>query len=106
MTLPHPSLSEFIRTKDVSNLTKILIDLPPFEIADMLAHEKDEEENVLILNALPPKLAAGTYKYLSRKLQKLVLHIYPMEKIVALLKNMETDDSIALLERFAKIRCL
>jgi magnesium transporter len=101
MSLPHPSLTEFIRAKDVTNLTKILITLSPFEIADTLDC-KDEEECVPIIEALPPTLMAETYKYLSKKIQKLILQVYPMDKIVSMIKNMETDDSIALLKNLPK----
>lgn len=97
MSLPHPSLSELIQDGDVQNLSKILSNLSAFEIADMLAN-KAEEDFFPIFSSLPPKLAAETYKYLSRKMQKKILHACPSNQMVGMLKNMESDDCVAFLK--------
>lgn len=97
MSLPHPSLFEMIRMKDAQSLTKTLSTLSAFEIADMLENKIDEEF-LLIFGSLPPKLAAETYKYLSRKRQKLILKTFSSDKLVDMLKNMQLDDCIELLK--------
>lgn len=98
MTLPHPSLFELIRMKDTRGLKKILCSLSAFEIADLLSSKTEEEEFQVIFCSLPPKLAAETYGYLSRKLRKQIVSVCSPDTIVSMLLNMESDDCLAALK--------
>lgn len=101
MSLPSISLLELVRARNSKGVEQLLPSLSGFEVADFLA-VRDDEDFDYVFKLLPPQLAADTYQYLSRKMQKEALKVLSPLQVAAMLKSMQLDDTIALLEEFPR----
>lgn len=91
------SLTQLINEEDTEQLAELLSDLSGYEIAHLIS-QKTIESQVVVFRALPPKLAASTFDYLTLRNQKHLLQALPPAVTATMLEAMHPDDRTALLQ--------
>jgi magnesium transporter len=95
--LSATSIPKLIQEKYSYQLGKILNSLSGFEIADIVAKMKVDEQ-VFAFGVLSKDLAASAFEYLSPRVQKQILRALPTLQTAQILQTMPPDDRTALLE--------
>jgi magnesium transporter len=95
------SVDELIRDQDEKELGEKLSSLIGFEIADIVTR-KNIDQQVLILSVLTPEVAADTFRYLNKAIQKNLLENLPYKVTANILFHMPPDDRTSLLESLPK----
>lgn len=91
------SLNEMIEEGDVEELRHALLNLSPFEIADLI-ETKSEDYQSRMFNALPEDYALQTFDYLSGRTQHRLLQLMPTMQVASLLKSIAPDDRTQFLQ--------
>lgn len=95
--LPYPPIESLIEEGDVEALAEVLEKMSPFEIADLITHNSEENQGILF-QALPQSLALQTFEFLSTALQRKLLHVMPTNKAAQFLISFAPDDRTRFLE--------
>lgn len=95
------SLNVLIRENDRPALAKMLNELSPFEISELLANKKTEDQ-VLIFTVIDPELAGATLEYLPTRIQKKILKQLQPQTVINILTEMAPDDRTSLLEELPR----
>jgi magnesium transporter len=99
--IPQPSIEELLEEGDVEKLRKALDSLSPFEIAELLASEP-EEDIPRIFGVLPPEPALNTFEFLSPRIQRILLQTLPSMQAAHLLNSLSPDDRTAFLQELPR----
>ncbi len=99
---PADELAAVVRQRDFPRLRDMVRNLPPEDLAGMLA-DLPIEEQVVVFRLLPRKDAAGTFEYLAGDEQAALLRAMAQEDVAALLNEMAPDDRTNFLEELPAI---
>jgi magnesium transporter len=95
--LLYLEITKLITANDVATLREILPIWPPPHLAALI-ERLPEQNQALVLRALPQELAATPFAYLDRLTQQRLLNRLSPEEIAGILNDMAPDDRTALLE--------
>jgi len=95
--LLQPEIKELINARNWSVLKKILIDLHPSEIADIIG-DIAENDRAIVFRLLPKELSFSTFEYLDFNVQEQLMKSLGQEEVAAILNEMSPDDRTELLE--------
>jgi len=91
------SLHELLEARNFTDLRRLLLALPPPDIADLFADLSPEAEAV-VFRLLPRELATQTFEYLPYESQEALLRSLSDTDMAGVLNDMSPDDRTALLE--------
>ncbi len=95
--LLYLEITKLITANDVATLREILPMWPPPHLPALI-ERLPEQNQALVLRALPKELAATPFAYLDRLTQQRLLNRLSPEEIAGILNDMAPDDRTALLE--------
>ena len=93
-----PEISSYIENKKFMELKEFLQDLQPPELAEIIRYFSPDEQ-LILLDLIPLKIAAKTFEFLDFTDQKKILNILKGGQIESILNEMAPDDRTALLSR-------
>lgn len=93
----QPELDALIQSRDVETLRDVLSDLLPPDVAEVIQDVPDRDQAVLF-RLLPTSIAAGTFEFLDREVQKRLLKALGQQEVATVLNEMHPDDRTAFLE--------
>ena len=96
--LTLPEIRELLETKDTATLREVLSEWMPEDIADLI-DDLHPDEDVVLLAALDPEVAARSFEHISPTAQEQLVRDLPESEVSRLLEGMSPDDRTALLER-------
>jgi magnesium transporter len=96
MASNFPEISSYIEQKKFLELKGFLQVLQPPELADIIKYFSPDEQ-LILLDLIPLKIAAKTFEFLDFTDQKKILNILKGEQIESILNEMAPDDRTALL---------
>ena len=96
-TLLQPEFDELIRTKNWEELSTIVKELDPVDIAELISELPAESEGV-VFRVLPKQQAAAVFSYLPLEMQETLVHSLTGEQTTAIISGMTPDDRARLLE--------
>lgn len=70
----------------------------PIDIADFIADQPTEEQQLVLFNSLPEESEVSTFEYLPSRIQKMILQTLPPKREAFLLNALSPDDRTALLQ--------
>ncbi len=92
-----PDIAEMVDAREFDQLRKVLIDLEPADISDLVSGLDDERAGV-VFRLLPRDLAADVFSYLDGDQQQTLIERLGAERLGILLNEMDPDDRTALFE--------
>jgi magnesium transporter len=96
--LTLPEVRELVEAHDCNTLREVLNDWLHEDIGDLL-DDLSTEEDIVVLEALDPEIAARAFEHISPAAQEQVVRALPESELSRLLNGMSPDDRTALLER-------
>ncbi|MEI8126065.1 MAG: hypothetical protein WCG42_09945 [Parachlamydiaceae bacterium] len=99
--LPSPSIESLIKEGDIEALTERLNALSPFELAELITNNSEENQSV-IFRTLSPSVSLQTFDFLPVHTQRRLLHKMPTMQAATLLKALSPDDRTNFLQELPK----
>ena len=99
--LPSPSIESLIKEGDIEALTERLNALSPFELAELITNNSEENQSV-IFRTLSPSVSLQTFDFLPVHTQRRLLHKMPRMQAATLLKALSPDDRTNFLQELPK----
>src|SRR3954452_18237353 len=96
--LTLPEIRELVECHDCQTLRECVNDWLPEDIADLL-DDLSTDEDMVVLEALDPEIAARAFEHIAPAAQEQVVRALPESELSRLLNGMSPDDRTALLER-------
>lgn len=93
----HDSLHTLLESRNFSELRRLLLSLPPPDVAELFTDLNPEAEAV-VFRLLPRELATQTFEYLPYESQEALLRGLGDTDMAGVLNDMSPDDRTALLE--------
>lgn len=90
-------LDDLIHKKDWKALKKAFLDMPAFDIAELL-DELEGETAIVIFRLLKKEMAADVFSELSTSNQEVLLNLFTKQQLSDLMDNLEPDEQVAIVE--------
>ena len=98
-------IEEKIQKNDVNFITNSFREMHPADAADIIEHlSQDDRENLIKLNNF--KLDPELFVELNENIQSEIIKLLSTASIIFILKNLESDDAIKILENIEEKSCL
>ena len=95
-------IEEKIQKNDVNFITNSFREMHPADAADIIEHlSQDDRENLIKLNNF--KLDPELFVELNENIQSEIIKLLSTASIIFILKNLESDDAIKILENLSLI---